>query len=105
MDRHIELGYKLSSTTNLPVNRIHWQPGPDTSLKYPCVLYEFNKVNVLNADDNRYMIWDSYSITHIYKDDKNSKVDEFLHSFEHISLNSRQRIEDGLYHDYYTIFY
>ena len=105
IDRHITLGYMLSEATGVPVNRIHWQPGPDASLKYPCILYEFSRVNTINADDKNYVVWDSYSITHIYKDDKNSKVNEMLNFFEYISLDSRQRVEDGLYHDYYTVFY
>lgn len=105
MDRHINLGYKLSEVSGVPVERIYWQPGPDTSLKYPCILFEFSRVNAINADDTKYVVWDSYSITHIYKDDTNSKVDEMLRSFEHISLDTRQRVENGLYHDYYTVFY
>lgn len=104
MDKHKELGYKLSEVTGLATSRIHWQPGPDTSLKYPCVVFELSKSETVKADNRTYLIHDRYSVTHIFKDDKSSKKDELLNGFELISHDSRQVVE-GLYHDYFTVYF
>lgn len=104
MDRHIELGNKLSEVTGLATSRIHWQPGASTSLKYPCIVYELPRSDTVKADNRTYLIHDRYSVTHIYKDDASSKKDDILNSFEMISHDSRQ-IVDGLYHDYFTVYF
>lgn len=105
MDRHIELGYELAAVTGLSASNVHWQPGPSTSLKYPCIVYEPEKPNLINADNRTYIINDCYSITYIYKDRKSSKHKEILENFSMISSNGVGVIADGLYHDYFTLYY
>lgn len=104
-DNHIQLGYELAEVTGLSENRIHWQPDANTKLTYPCVLYEFAKPDIKHADNKAYLIKECYSVTHIYKNDQNRKLYEFLDHFDRISPDPRQVIVDGLYHDYYTIYF
>lgn len=104
-DRHIDLGYELANVVGLSYDRIHWQPDSRTTLTYPCVLYERKTPYVTKADDKAYIIQDSYYVTHIYKNDTSIKQREMLEHFKLISIEAPTQVVDGLYHDYYTIFY
>lgn len=83
---------------------IKYQPKSATKLTYPCILYELSKVDVRHAEDKPYLMTKRYRITHIYKSIDNELIEEFLNAFDYVSYDNRQ-IVDGLYHDYYTIYY
>ncbi len=81
-----------------------FQPGTNTTLKYPCIVYEINDVDIDKADNRPYITHDVYTITHIYKSPSSNLRNEMLNAFDFISYN-RQFKTDGLYHDVYTLYF
>ena len=103
MRTYIELGNELKEIVG-EGKMVKYQPGPSTTLTYPCILYELSGVSSIKADDKNYLNHRRYQVTHIYKSISNELINEFLSRFEMISYDNRQ-IVDGLYHDYFTIYY
>lgn len=103
MRTYIELGNELKAIIGED-KKVKYQPGPSVNLTYPCILYELANVSSIKADDKNYLNHRRYQVTHIYKSVDGELIDEFLSRFEMISYDNRQ-IVDGLYHDYFTIYY
>ena len=103
MRTYEDLGSKLKAIVG-ESRMVKFQPGPSVKLTYPCVLYELSNVSTIRADDKSYLNCRRYQVTHIYKSVDGDLIDKFLENFEYISYDNRQ-IVDGLYHDYFTIYY
>lgn len=84
-------------------SNVYFQEPPSTAMKYPCILYSFNTVNMRKADNKPYIMTGNWTITHMYKKVSNDTIrDTMLESFLGISFDRRIK-SDGVYNDYYTL--
>lgn len=102
MASRLELQNELEKI--LGSEEVHFQPPSSVSLRYPCIVYELDNTYTAPADNKKYIRFNRYTITHIYKSITNSLKDVILDSFQLISHDD-ERIIDGLYHDYFTLYY
>ncbi len=83
---------------------VYFQPPASVKLSYPCFVMELSNTYTRRADNKAYNNINRYSITHIFKSLSKELKDEVLNHFEMVSHDNRQ-IVDGLYHDYFTLYY
>lgn len=95
-----ELGNRLQELCD----NVYFQPGTNITLKYPCIVYELNNMDVDKADNRPYITHDVYTITHIYKSPSSNLRKEMMDAFDFIGYN-RPFKSDGLYHDVYTLYF
>lgn len=101
-DRRLELHEKL--VTLLGSRNVYFQPPETLKLKFPCIIYNFQRGDTLKANDRTYRIYDCYQITYVTKDPEDSKIDEFLESFQMIN-HDRHFTSDNLNHYIYSLYY
>jgi hypothetical protein len=82
----------------------YFQPGSNVRMSYPCIVYKFKTVDTDEADNKKYRMDDVYEITHVYKSPSSEKRKKFLGAFDFIH-HDRQFINDGLYHDVFTLYF
>lgn len=84
-------------------NNVYCQEPPNTGMKYPCILYSFNSIEVDKADNKPYILTGNWTITHMFKkiSDDTIKYD-MLNEFLGISFDRRIKT-GGVYNDYYTL--
>lgn len=80
---------------------VYYQPPESIKLKYPCIVYQLDKIKKNEADNKWYRIRTSYQATLIYKE-----ADSTL-PYEMVKLDSCAHVQhfksDNLYHDVYSI--
>lgn len=81
---------------------VYFQAPPNTGMKYPCIVYRFNKFDRENADNKPYILTGNWEIHHMYKSLKNDLKTQMLFIAPFVSFD-REIVTDGLYNDYYTI--
>ena len=81
---------------------VYHQPPESIKLKYPCIIYELNRIDQVYADNITYLKNKSYVITIIHKDADSTLPDDILDYFEGISFD-RPYKADNLYHEVYTL--
>lgn len=97
----LELQAKLEEI--LGSSNVYYQEPPNTGMKYPCIVYSFNTVDVDKADNKPYILSGNWTITHIFKKLSNDTIlEKMLNSFMGCSHDRRLKI-DGIYNDYYTL--
>lgn len=82
---------------------VYYQPPANTSLKYPCILYEFNGVDKFKADNLGYVLHGKYSMQYITRD-PDDEVKVLLTQLPMCSMNTTFE-KDNLYHYSYTIYH
>lgn len=98
----VELGKKLEEI--LGSDQVYFQPGTNTKFNhYPAIVYQFEGFSDRYAGNKRYISYGRYTVTHIYRNVKESLKDVFMDSFPFITFEDELRA-DGLYNDVYTIF-
>lgn len=97
-----ELEYKFYEL--LGNNNVYFQPPDNVHMLYPCIVYRLDGVYNNHADNKSYHRVKRYSVTHIYKDVRQEKIDEFLDTFKLINYDTRFT-SDNLYHDVYTLYW
>lgn len=102
MNRRIELHEKLVSV--LGTRNVYYQPPESIRLRYPCIIYNKNKMSVKHADDARYAASTEYTVTVVDKNPDSTIADEVMRSFINCSF-VRRYTADNLYHDVLTLFY
>lgn len=84
-------------------DNVYYQPPESIKLKYPCIIYEKNNIDVDYADDSAYQMNDMYLVTLIGRDPDTEIPYQLLllptSSFE------RRFVSDNLYHDVFRIYY
>lgn len=84
-------------------SNVYYQEPPNTGMKYPCMVYEFNSINIDYADNKSYVKTGNWTIIHMYKKVSNDTIKEkMLDEFMGISFDRRLK-SDGVYNDYYTL--
>jgi hypothetical protein len=84
-------------------HNVYHQSPPNTGMKYPCIVYRFDKVKVKKADNIPYMVTGRWEIHHMYKQSKNSLLEKMLFIAPYVT-HDRQIVKEGIYNDYYTIY-
>ena len=81
---------------------VYFQPPTNTSLKYPCIVYKFERFNVRHADNKPYFVTSRWHIHHMYKNPKNDLKEKFVFEVPFCEFD-RRIVSDGVYNDYYNI--
>lgn len=76
---------------------VYFQPPASITMKYPCIVYNYEYDSSFHADDIRYMIFDRYGVTFITKDSYPSEVLEQLEALPYCKFN-RKYSSDNLNH-------
>jgi hypothetical protein len=99
--RRLELQAKLEAT--LGSNLVYFQPGPNVTLNYPCIVYERDNASAEHADNIKYTWMQRYQVTYLdYSPD--SDVLDKLMEYPYSEFN-RHFATSGLNHDVYTIYH
>lgn len=80
-----------------------YQPGSDTTLKYPCIVYELTDMPVKHADNVPYYTGHTYQATVIDRDPE-STIREAVAKLPRCSF-TRVYVSDNLYHYVFRIDY
>lgn len=83
---------------------VYYQPPETIKLKYPCIIYEMNRIQKIPADNIAYLKNKEYSLTIVHKDADSELPDTILDHFEYIGFD-RSYVSDNLYHEVYTIIW
>ena len=81
---------------------VYFQAPPNTGMKYPAIVYSFERFKRRNADNQPYILTGQWQITHMYKSIKNDLKEMFIFEIPCCAFD-RRMITDGIYHDYYSI--
>lgn len=107
MGRRLDLHHLLEQTfeaaTGISANkRVFFQPGSDTMLSYPCLLYKLTDIPVDRANNSPYKIEHSYDLTVIDRD----PVSPLREAVVHLPYCrfSRSYESDGLHHYVFRIY-
>lgn len=83
-------------------NNVYFQPPESLKLKYPCIVYELNRIDKLPANNLMYRADRSYSVTLIHQDPDNDIVDKMLQ--RPLSSFDRAFVSDNLHHFVFTFY-
>lgn len=85
---------------------LYWQPTNNTKLSYPCIIYNYPRLNAVYADNSRYLNYGRYSILIIRTDqDDDRLLKTMLGHFKYCSQDRETYVADNLYHDPLTLYY
>lgn len=100
-DRRLELHNIFLGIMNN--GNVYHQPPESFKLKYPCIVYERNRGDVIHADNIKYNARLRYTVTLIDKD----SVSEFFEPILNLPMCTFDRhfTSEGLNHDVFTIYY
>lgn len=101
MDRRIELSNILNGIEG--VKKAYFQPPETEKLKYPCIIYDLQSVDMVAANDYPYKNRDCYHVTIIDRN-PDSKIRRALESFQ-LCRFDRFYAVDGLNHWSYVLYY
>lgn len=76
MKTRLELSDTLKEITGL--NNLYFQPPETVRMKYPCIVYRLNDIDVKHADNNSYVCNKNYTVTVIDKDPDSEYPDKML---------------------------
>lgn len=97
----LELQAKLEEI--LGSSNVYYQAPPNTGMKYPCIVYSFEELQVDKADNKPYILTGNWTIHHMFKNIKNDTImEKMINSFLCCS-HDRRIVNDGVYNDYYSL--
>lgn len=82
-------------------NNVYFQPPENFRMKYPCIVYERNRINTRFADNNPYHLHDVYQVTYIDQD-PDSDIPEKLSKLP-MCVFERFYISDNNYHNVFRL--
>jgi hypothetical protein len=107
MDRRRDLHHLLQATfesaTGLSASKgVYAQPGSDTKLSYPCILYKLTDIPTDHANNSVYKVKHSYDLTVIDRD----PISPLREAIARLPLCrfSRSYDSDGLHHYVFRIY-
>lgn len=83
-------------------SNVYFQAPPNTSIKYPAILYSFENFDRRDADNKPYILSGRWLINHMYKTPKNDLKEKFIFEIPNCAFD-RRVVTDGVYNDYYII--
>lgn len=84
-------------------NNVYFQPPESLKINYPCIIYNLDKIQTLNADNTAYKTNKRYQLTLIHKDPDNEIVDK-LEALPMCTLD-RTFTTSNLNHYVFTLYY
>ena len=101
MGRRLELQAILVEILGSP--HVYFQPPPNITLQYPCIVYYKERFDTRNADNLKYKKMTKYQVTAISQDPESNTPDKILD----IPLTSHNShfVKDNLYQDVFTIYF
>lgn len=84
-------------------SNVYFQAPPNTGMKYPCIVYRFDRFGRDNADNQPYILTGRWEIHYMYKSIKNDIKETMLFAAPYVTFD-RRIVADGVYNDYYTIY-
>lgn len=82
---------------------VKYQPGTNTKLVYPCIIYRLIPRHVQHADNNAYITKDCYTVTVIDRD-PDSKIRNDMFALPFCRMGS-PFVSDNLYHFPFTLYW
>lgn len=82
---------------------VYFQPPASVEMKYPCIVYEKDRVNTDFADNTPYKHMKRYQITVIDRN-PDSEIPDQVANFPMCSFD-RHFTADGLHHDVYNLYF
>lgn len=90
---------------NLPyLKQVWFQPPENVKLVYPCLIYNWERMHDINADNMHYVTHRGYKVTIIDYSPDSVIPDLFQRNFKTASFD-RSYVADGLNHWVYTLFF
>jgi hypothetical protein len=83
---------------------VYYQPGTNTKMKYPCIVYRRGDIEPRYANDMTYVCRERYTLTVVSGDPDNEIADKLLSHFRLITYTNRY-LSDNLYHDTLELYY
>ena len=83
---------------------VYFQPPESGKMKYPCIVYSLNDIDLTKASNKNYKVDKSYSVTLIHKNPDNELKDQILNAFDYIIFDRHYEV-DNLHHYNYTLYY
>lgn len=107
MGRRLDLHHLLQQTfenvTGLSsTDHVFFQPGSDTTIRYPCILYKLSDIPVSRANNRPYKVEHAYDLTVIDRD-PTSPLREAVVMLPYCSM-TRVYESDNLHHYVFTIY-
>lgn len=95
--------YLSSVLTGSYLTSLYFQAPENVKLNYPCIIYDYGKMNVKHANDKKYDWMHSYTLQFITRtaDDPRLSV---LYGLDYISFD-RHYEADNLHHYMFNIYY
>ena len=82
---------------------VYFQPPPNTTIKYPCLVYERDNASLKSADDIPYNYRQRYQVTCIDRNPDSDVIDKL--AALPLSSFSRHFATSGLNHDVFVIYH
>lgn len=84
-------------------DHVYFQPGPNITMEYPCIVYRRDSADVAHADNRAYRRSKRYQVT-VIDEDPDSVIPEKVADLP-MSFFERFFTKDQLNHDVYNIFF
>lgn len=106
MDRRLKLDEELRDVLQnvLGYVNLYFQPPASVKMKYDCIRYSEETMNVTSADSMKYLVRKRYEVIVITRDPDSALPRAVLDRFEYCSPG-RKYTADNLYHYPFTIYY
>lgn len=101
MGSRLELHNMLKET--LELDNVYFQPPPSLKMKYPCLIYERDRINTQFADNIPYQHNKSYRLTYIDRNPDTDIPDKIADL--PMCVFDRNYVTDNLYHFSFRITY
>ena len=101
MERRLQLQTILEGIAGS--GNVYFQPPPNIQLAYPCIIYNYNNINVKHANNQLYLKKKRYAITVIDRN-PDSALPGQVQELPLTAFGSRY-VNDGLYHTIYNTYY
>lgn len=82
----------------------YFQPPESVKLVYPCIVYQFDRLDADYSDDILYRTHKRYTLTLIDKNPNSVYFEPILNKFMYIS-HDRRYVADNLVHDAFVLYY
>lgn len=90
---------RVSGTEN-----VYYQPPSNVRMKFPCIRFKLEQIDVKYASNSVYMFKNKYQFTYISNVVSDDLIQTFVSSLPHCTFD-RPYVSDNLYHYVFEIYY
>lgn len=84
-------------------DNVYFQPPPNITMQYPCIVYERDNQSVKRGDNVAYNLRQRYQVTYVDKNPDGDPIDVLAEL--PLSAFSRHFVTSNLNHDVFSIYY